>query len=61
MKAAYDRNDMNAAVAYAKATKEKYAEGYKLPAFRMFKADPNAAELDYDGFCVMMKKLYNLD
>lgn len=60
-KPAYDSQDMNAAVQWAKATKEKYAQGYKLPAFRMFTQDPNAVELDYDGFCVMMKKLYNLD
>ena len=39
----------------------KSAQGYKLLAFRMFTQDPNAVELDYDGFCVMMKKVYNLD
>lgn len=61
LKAAYDANDMTKAVAWAKATKEKYAAGFKLPAFRMFTQDPNAVELDYDGFVVMMKKVYNLD
>jgi hypothetical protein len=60
MNFAYDVNDMNAAVAHAKKVKEQYARGNKEVAHALWNRDPNATQLDFEGFCVAMKKLYNL-
>ena len=60
MNFAYDVNDMNAAVAHAKKVKEQYARGNKEIAHALWNRDPNATHLDFEGFCVAMKKLYNL-
>lgn len=62
MKNAYDANDMSAAVAYANKVKAQYARGNKEIAHAMWQRDPNAAQgLDFEGFKVAMKKVYNLD
>ena len=60
MNFAYDVNDMNAAVAHAKKVKEQYARGNKEIAHALWNRDPNATHLDFEGFCLAMKKLYNL-
>ena len=60
MNFAYDVNDMNAAVAHAKKVKEQYARDNKEIAHALWNRDPNATPLDFEGFCVAMKKLYNL-
>lgn len=62
MKFAYDANDMSAAVAYANKVKAQYIRGNKEIAHAMWQRDPNAAQgLDFEGFKVALKKVYNLD